>query len=218
MGGDRCSSFAWLRHLRAANSRHHARQCARADRRLDQPAGRWHPLGWRADILSRRIICWLSQAPFVLQDADARFYRRFIRSLSRQVRYLRRTLNARARRPAAAAGADRAQLRGAVHAGPVRAICAPMRARLVEELRRADPARRRPYQPQSRRADRAAGRPAAAAAIVLGAQPAAAAGDQQRHRPHDADAALFPAWRRQFRAVQRHGADAGRSARHRARL
>jgi uncharacterized heparinase superfamily protein len=28
----------------------------------------------------------------VLQDADARFYRRFIRSLSRQVRYLRRTL------------------------------------------------------------------------------------------------------------------------------
>ena len=37
-------------------------------------------------------MAWLSQAPFVLQDADARFYRRFIRSLSRQVRYLRRTL------------------------------------------------------------------------------------------------------------------------------
>jgi uncharacterized heparinase superfamily protein len=37
-------------------------------------------------------VCWLSQAPFVLQDADARFYRRFIRSLSRQVRYLRRSL------------------------------------------------------------------------------------------------------------------------------
>jgi uncharacterized heparinase superfamily protein len=54
--------------------------------------GSWHPVGWRLDILSRRVVCWLSQAPFVLQDADARFYRRFIRSLSRQVRYLRRSL------------------------------------------------------------------------------------------------------------------------------
>ena len=52
-----------------------------------------HSTGWRLDILSRRIICWLSQAPFVLQDADARFYRRFIRSLSRQVRYLRHSIN-----------------------------------------------------------------------------------------------------------------------------
>ena len=36
--------------------------------------GGWHAIGWRPDILSRRIICWLSQAPFVLQDADARFF------------------------------------------------------------------------------------------------------------------------------------------------
>ena len=43
-------------------------------------------------------MCWLSQAPFILQDADARFYRRFIRSLSRQVRYLRRALKRIARR------------------------------------------------------------------------------------------------------------------------
>jgi uncharacterized heparinase superfamily protein len=55
--------------------------------------GGGHSTGWRIDILSRRIICWLSQAPFVLQDADARFYRRFIRSLSRQVRYLRHNIN-----------------------------------------------------------------------------------------------------------------------------
>ena len=42
-------------------------------------------------MLSRRIISWLSQAPLVLQDADVRFYRRFLRSLVRQVRYLRHT-------------------------------------------------------------------------------------------------------------------------------
>lgn len=85
-------SFAWLRHLRAADS---AITRANARSLIDDwinMQGGWHPLGWRLDILSRRIVCWLSQAPFILQDADPRFYRRFIRSLSRQVRYLRRTL------------------------------------------------------------------------------------------------------------------------------
>jgi uncharacterized heparinase superfamily protein len=85
-------SFSWLRHLRAADS---AITRANARSLIDDwinLQGGWHPVGWRHDILSRRVICWLSQAPFVLQDADARFYRRFIRSLSRQVRYLRRSL------------------------------------------------------------------------------------------------------------------------------
>jgi uncharacterized heparinase superfamily protein len=85
-------SFAWLRHLRAADS---AITRANARSLIDEwinLQGGWHPLGWRPDILSRRIICWLSQSPFVLHDADARFYRRYIRSLSRQVRYLRRSL------------------------------------------------------------------------------------------------------------------------------
>ena len=90
--------------------------------------GGWHPVGWRVDILSRRIVCWLSQAPFVLQDADARFYRRFLRSLTRQVRYLRRIAEAIARRAAAAAGGDRAQLCDAVHAGAVRQPARHMRA------------------------------------------------------------------------------------------
>jgi uncharacterized heparinase superfamily protein len=86
-------SFAWLRHLRAADS---AITRANARSLVDDwinIQGRWHPLGWRPDILSRRILFWLCQAPFVLQDADVRFYRRFTRSLSRQVRYLRGTLN-----------------------------------------------------------------------------------------------------------------------------
>jgi uncharacterized heparinase superfamily protein len=86
-------SFVWLRHLRAADSaitRSNARSLI--DEWINVQGG-WNSSGWRIDILSRRIICWLSQAPFVLQDADARFYRRFIRSLSRQVRYLRRNAN-----------------------------------------------------------------------------------------------------------------------------
>ncbi|HMB43946.1 MAG TPA: heparinase II/III family protein, partial [Luteimonas sp.] len=86
-------SFVWLRHLRAADSaitRSNARSLI--DEWINVQGG-GNSTGWRIDILSRRIICWLSQAPFVLQDADARFYRRFIRSLSRQVRYLRHNIN-----------------------------------------------------------------------------------------------------------------------------
>ncbi len=84
-------SFDWLRHLRAAES-----GITRANGRalVDEwiaLQGSWHPLAWRPDVLSRRIISWLSQATLVLQDADVRFYRRFLRSLVRQVRYLRYT-------------------------------------------------------------------------------------------------------------------------------
>jgi uncharacterized heparinase superfamily protein len=91
--GNELLSFSWLRHLRASDS---AISRANARALIDEwinVQGSWHPLGWRNDILSRRILCWLSQSPFVLEDADARFYRRFIRSLSRQLRYLRRTLD-----------------------------------------------------------------------------------------------------------------------------
>ena len=83
--------FGWLRHLRAAES---AITRANARALVDEwieTQGAWHPVGWRPDVLSRRIISWLSQASLVLEGADARFYRRFLRSLIRQVRYLRFT-------------------------------------------------------------------------------------------------------------------------------
>jgi uncharacterized heparinase superfamily protein len=83
--------FGWLRHLRAADS---AITRANARALVDEwitMQGSWHPIGWRPDVLSRRIISWLGQAAVVLQDADVRFYRRFLRSLLRQVHYLRYT-------------------------------------------------------------------------------------------------------------------------------
>ncbi|NWG26722.1 MAG: heparinase II/III family protein [Pseudorhodoplanes sp.] len=84
--------FSWLRHLRAAESgitRANAR--ALVDEWMAFQGG-WHPIGWRSDNLSRRIMSWLSQAPLILHDADLAFYRRFMRSMTRQVRYLRRTV------------------------------------------------------------------------------------------------------------------------------
>jgi len=83
--------FSWLRHLRAAES---AITRANARALVDEwitLQGSWHPLAWRPDVLSRRVISWLSQSTLLLQDADVRFYRRFLRSLLRQVRYLRHT-------------------------------------------------------------------------------------------------------------------------------
>ena len=83
--------FNWLRHLRAAET-----AIARANARalVDEwmaLQGTWHSFAWRPDIVSRRIIAWLTQATLILHDADVRFYRRFLRSLTRQVRYLRAT-------------------------------------------------------------------------------------------------------------------------------
>ncbi|MGH6673926.1 MAG: heparinase II/III family protein [Xanthobacteraceae bacterium] len=83
--------FAWLRHLRAAES---AISRANARALVDEwiaLQGSWHPLAWRPDVLSRRVISWFSQAALVLQDADVAFYRRFLRSLTCQVHYLRYT-------------------------------------------------------------------------------------------------------------------------------
>ena len=84
-------TFGWLRHLRAAESgitRANAR--ALVDEWIALHGG-WHPIAWRPDVLARRITAWFTHAPLILHDADDRFYRRFLRSLARQVRYLRHT-------------------------------------------------------------------------------------------------------------------------------
>jgi uncharacterized heparinase superfamily protein len=92
---DQLLGFGWLRHLRAADS-----SITRANARalVDEwisLQGSWDNVeAWRPDLVARRIISWLCQAPLVLHDADMRFYRRFLRNLTRQVRYLHRAANA----------------------------------------------------------------------------------------------------------------------------
>ncbi|MDB5600955.1 MAG: Heparinase II/III-like protein [Xanthobacteraceae bacterium] len=83
--------FGWLRHLRAADSgitRANARSLV--DDWISQP-GPWNSIGWRPDVVARRIMSWITQATLVLNDCEVRFYRRFLRSLTRQVRFLRHT-------------------------------------------------------------------------------------------------------------------------------
>jgi uncharacterized heparinase superfamily protein len=84
--------FGWLRHLRAAQS---AISRANARALVDEwiTLNRSHDaVAWRPEVVARRVISWLCQAPLVLDDCDAAFYRRFLRSLTRQVRHLRHTV------------------------------------------------------------------------------------------------------------------------------
>ncbi len=83
-------SFGWLRHLRASDmklSRSNARslieEWIRFSRRHDAVA-------WEPEVVARRVIAWLSQTPLFLEGCDFSFYRRFMRSLTSQVRHLRR--------------------------------------------------------------------------------------------------------------------------------
>jgi uncharacterized heparinase superfamily protein len=84
--------FGWLRHLRAADT-----AITRANARslvedwISNPS-RKRATGRRADVLARRIISLLSQAPLVLGDSDSKFYRRYLRGLTREIRYLRYTM------------------------------------------------------------------------------------------------------------------------------
>jgi uncharacterized heparinase superfamily protein len=55
---------------------------------MSNPAQR-RPVARRADVLSRRVISLLSQAPLVLSESDNKFYRRYLRGLTREIRYLR---------------------------------------------------------------------------------------------------------------------------------
>src|SRR5262249_57617026 len=85
-------SFTWPRPLRTADP-------AISRARARALVGEWikyvgvgNAISRRPDVIARRIISWLTQAPLLVDESDVRFYRRFIRSLTRQVRGLRVTL------------------------------------------------------------------------------------------------------------------------------
>jgi uncharacterized heparinase superfamily protein len=127
--------FSWLRHLRSAGltlSRQNARALV-ADW-ISQHGGS-HPVSWEPEITARRVISWLTHSPLILQDADHAFYRSFLRSLSRQVRFLRRVY------PVAEAGYPRLLIAtaltfaGLCMAGEERLLQQSAK-RLLQELRR----------------------------------------------------------------------------------
>ena len=87
--------FAWLRHLRAADT-----ALARANARalVEDWMGRSRrsvdPVARQPRVVARRVLSWLSQSPVILDGADGAFYRRLMRSLGRQAGFLQRALHA----------------------------------------------------------------------------------------------------------------------------
>ena len=88
------AGFGWLRHLRAADT-----ALARANARA--LVEDWIRLAGRdsnsedqeARVAIRRLLSWLSQSPLILEGADSRFYRSFMKSINRQAALLQRRLN-----------------------------------------------------------------------------------------------------------------------------
>ncbi|MGK6315112.1 heparinase II/III family protein [Neorhizobium sp. DT-125] len=88
---ERLHSFAWLRHIRTNKTEAacaHARQVV-ADW-ISLHGRRPKGIAWEPNIAAERVVAWLSHSTVVLQGAEAGFYRRFMRSLAYQVRYLRK--------------------------------------------------------------------------------------------------------------------------------
>ncbi len=82
-------AFGWLRHLRAADgalTRQNARALV-ADWIAQE--SRAPSVAFEGEVLARRVLAWITQSPLILEDADRAFYRRFLKSLVRQVRRLR---------------------------------------------------------------------------------------------------------------------------------
>ncbi len=88
--GEVLLGFAWLRHLRAAET-----ALARANARalvvdfLNGPTVRM-PAAQVPRVVARRLISWLSHSPVLLADADYPFYRRFLKGVTRDAAQLAR--------------------------------------------------------------------------------------------------------------------------------
>lgn len=82
--------FRWLRHMRAAGT-----DLAVTNARalvadwIATHGGRIDRVAWNPGTTAKRVIAWLQHSGVVLQGAELRFYRIFLRSLAAQVRYLR---------------------------------------------------------------------------------------------------------------------------------
>lgn len=82
--------FGWLRHMRAADHElAFANARALVDDWITVEGRRLGGLPYEPDVVATRLIAWFSHSPIVLRGADHGFYRRFLKSIALQTRYLR---------------------------------------------------------------------------------------------------------------------------------
>lgn len=86
---ERLHAFSWLRHIRSDRSSEACRKARRIVAEWMAIHGKkLAGVAWAPEIAAQRLIAWLSHSPVVLYEADAGFYRRFLKSLVFHVRYL----------------------------------------------------------------------------------------------------------------------------------
>lgn len=82
--------FGWLRHMRAADhDLAFANARALVDDWITVEGRRLSGLPHAPEVVATRLISWFSHSPIVLRGADHGFYRRFLKSIALQTRYLR---------------------------------------------------------------------------------------------------------------------------------
>ena len=86
--------FGWLRDLRAAGTPlTKANASALVDEWITLCGSPRRSVAWEAGVAARRLLAWLSHSPLVLDGADLRFYRRFMKSIGRHAAFLRQELS-----------------------------------------------------------------------------------------------------------------------------
>jgi uncharacterized heparinase superfamily protein len=89
---NRLHSFSWLRHIRVTRSDERYAVARRlTDEWIATHGRRITGIAWDPDITAQRIIAWLSHSTVILKHADVRFYKRVLKSLRMQIRYLELT-------------------------------------------------------------------------------------------------------------------------------
>lgn len=87
---EKLHEFRWLRHMKGAES-----DLASANARalvndwIQSHGRRFTGAAWKMRVTAARVIAWMQYSRLLLLESDHVFYRRFMASLSRQVRYLR---------------------------------------------------------------------------------------------------------------------------------
>ena len=77
--------FGWLRHLESAENIDAQLEARRLVHDWIERNGAESSVAWTPDVVARRLISWITYAPFLLQDADAKSYDTIFASLGLQV-------------------------------------------------------------------------------------------------------------------------------------
>lgn len=88
---DSLHGFAWLRHFRAHGGDAAQRHVEALIRSWLGDYDDWHPVAWQPEVIARRLISWMTNAPIAVSTQDLVYHSAVMNSMARQARHLART-------------------------------------------------------------------------------------------------------------------------------